>query len=82
MADPTKPGLPVPVAPPEPARETRARGGFAAFAAQVLGAGVRKRGLKGGQPVIEEARTTYLETEYSGPNDRRPAVGRIARKDV
>jgi len=79
-----KPTLPIPVADPDtkPQGQRKARGPFAAFAAQILGEGVRKRGLKGGRPVIEAARSTYLETEWSGPNDRRLAKGRIARKDV
>jgi hypothetical protein len=85
MADPPKPAnLPVPVAQPASGskKDERVRGGFAEFAAQILGAGVRKRGLKGGPPVIDAARTAYLETEYSGPNDRRPRTGQITRKDV
>ena len=85
MADPkTTPGLPVPISPPEPSAKAEAprRGPFATFAAQLLGGGVRGRGLKGGPPVIEAARAAYLETEYSGPNDRRPPKGIITRKDV
>lgn len=47
----------------------------AAFAAQILGQPGKKRGLKGGPPILDEARSTYLSREYSGPNDRRPEPG-------
>jgi len=42
----------------------------------------RVRGLRGGQKVLEAARHTYLETEWSGPSDRRLQVGRITKTDV
>jgi len=47
----------------------------AAFAAQILGQPGKKRGLKGGPPVLDTARSTYLSREYSGRNDRRPEPG-------
>jgi hypothetical protein len=50
--------------------------GAAAYHAQLLG-GAPRRGLKGGPETLEEARHTYLETEYSGPADRRPKKGNI-----
>lgn len=59
---PAKPAAP-PVPPP------------AAFAAQILGQPGKKRGLKGGPPVLDTARSTYLSREYSGRNDRRPEPG-------
>ena len=76
--------LPVPVGSPAEAETPRAsrRAGFASFAAQLLGQPGRKRGLKGGPPVLEEARAAYLEAEYSGPADRRARTGRIAKKEV
>jgi hypothetical protein len=55
--------------------------GAAAFAAQLLGEGQR-RGLKGGQETLDRARTTYLETEWSGHADRRISRGRITKADV
>jgi hypothetical protein len=76
--------LPVPVEPPaeaEPARGGK-RGGAASFFAQVLGQPGRKRGLKGGPPVLEEARTAYLEAEWSGPHDRRVRPGKITKTKV
>ena len=58
-----------------------AGGGLSAYAAQVLGEGER-RGLKGGPETLDRARTTYLETEWSGPNDRRHARGRITKTEI
>ncbi len=63
----------------EPPRSRR--GAFAAFAAQMMGGG-QKRGLRGGQETLDKARTTYLETEWSGPADRRPRPGRITKTEV
>jgi hypothetical protein len=56
--------------------------GDSAFAAQLLGQSGRKRGLKGGQPVLVGARSAYLEAEFSGPSDRRVAVGKITKTDI
>jgi hypothetical protein len=41
-----------------------------------------RRGLKGGPPVLKQARSAYLETEYSGPNDRRPPTGLIRKTKI
>jgi len=54
----------------------------ATFAAQLMGQGGQKRGLKGGPEVLDQARATYLGTEYSGPNDRRPQPGRNTRTKI
>ncbi|MBN9479842.1 MAG: hypothetical protein J0I52_06375 [Bordetella sp.] len=54
----------------------------AAFAAQVLGQSGQKRGLKGGAPVLDAARTTYLGREYSGRHDRRPSPGRSRKTEI
>ena len=54
----------------------------AAFTAQMLGQTGQKRGLKGGQPVLEQARSAYLEAAYSGPLDRRPSPGRVTRTKI
>jgi hypothetical protein len=56
--------------------------GDSAFAAQLLGQSGRKRGLKGGPPVLVGARSAYLEAEFSGPSDRRVAVGKITKTDI
>ena len=79
-ADDGASNLPVPAdapaAEPEPPRS-----GFAAFAAQLLGGG-QKRGLRGGPETLERARTAYLETEWSGPSDRRVRRGRITKTQI
>ena len=49
----------------------------AAFAAQQLGQAGQKRGLRGGPPVLDAARSAYLGAEYSGSNERRPQPGRV-----
>ncbi len=76
--------LPVPVGTSrkvDPAAD-RPDSGAAAFAAQLLGQDGQKRGLKGGPPVLEGARSAYLETEYSGRQDRRPRPGRITKTEI
>jgi len=50
--------------------------------AHLIAQQARVRGLRGGQNVLETARHTYLETEWSGPNDRRTSAGQIAKTDV
>jgi hypothetical protein len=54
----------------------------AAFAAQMMGQTGQRRGLKGGPPVLNAARATYLEAEYSGENDRRPPAGILKKTDL
>ena len=49
----------------------------AVFAAQQLGQAGQKRGLRGGPPVLDAARSAYLGAEYSGSNERRPQPGRV-----
>jgi hypothetical protein len=50
--------------------------------AHLIAQEARVRGLRGGQKVLETARHAYLETEWSGPSDRRLQVGRITKTDV
>ena len=52
-----------------------------AYAAQLLSGGER-RGLKGGPDMLERAKTSYLQSEYSGQNDRRPRPGRVTRTEI
>lgn len=66
-----------PTPPPQPRR-----GAFAAFAAHLMGQSGQKRGLRGGQEVLDAARSTYLGTEYSGPADRRPKAGLIKKTEI
>ncbi|MFZ4607872.1 MAG: hypothetical protein ACOYM5_16630 [Caulobacter sp.] len=56
--------------------------GASIFTAQVYGQTGQKRGLRGGQPVIDQARAAYLETEYSGPDDRRPPKGLLRKTEI
>ena len=53
-----------------------------AFSAQLMGQSGQKRGLKGGAPVLDAARSAYLGTEYSGSNERRPAAGAAKKTEV
>jgi len=66
-----------PAAPPPPRR-----GAFATFAAHLMGQSGQKRGLRGGQEVLDAARSTYLGTEYSGSADRRPRAGLIKKTEI
>ena len=80
----------VPLAPAEEAADAPARPaptppadpGAAAFAAQLMGQSGQRRGLKGGPAVLDAARSTYLETRYSGAADRRPKPGRTEDTDI
>jgi hypothetical protein len=58
------------------------KSGFATFAAHLMGQSGQKRGLRGGQEVLDAARSTYLGTEYSGPADRRPKAGLIKKTEI
>ena len=49
--------------------------------AQLMGERER-RGLRAGYEVREQARATYLQTEFAGPNDRRPRKGRITKTEI
>jgi hypothetical protein len=52
------------------------------FAAQLIGQDGQRRGLRGGAPVLDAARSAYLGAEYSGENDRRPSSGLLVRKAI
>ena len=58
------------------------KGAFAAFAAHLMGQSGQKRGLRGGQEVLDSARSTYLGTEYSGEADRRPKAGLLKKTAI
>jgi hypothetical protein len=53
-----------------------------AYAAQLLGQDGQRRGLKGGEPVLRAARTTYLHTEHMGEGDRRLPPGTLRRTAI
>jgi hypothetical protein len=82
--------LPVLVpAPQDSGKRERAGAGSArssrpvgAYAAQMMGQDGQRRGLRGGAPVLEAARSAYLGAEYSGEHDRRPPSGLILRKAI
>jgi hypothetical protein len=56
--------------------------GAAVFAAQLIGQDGQKRGLRGGPPVLDAARTSYAKTEWSGPADRRARAGRTTKTEI
>jgi hypothetical protein len=73
---PSSDGEPAPAqAPPNPVQPS-------VFAAQVIGQTGARKGLKGGPPVLDAARGSYLGTEYSGAGDRRPKPGKTTRTDI
>lgn len=76
--------LPVPTEAPQPRKDNTAAGRRrdSTFDAQLLGQPGQKRGLRGGQEVLDHARSAYLETEYSGPDDRRPPKGLLKKKEI
>ena len=74
--------LPVPCSTQGGATQGRRAAADPGFAAQMLGAGGQRRGLKGGAPVLQTARRAYLETQWSGLGDRRAGLGAVAAKRI
>ncbi len=68
--------------PARPAPTPAADGGAAVFAAQMIGQTGQRRGLKGGPPVLDAARSAYLGAEHSGAAERRPLPGKAKDTDV
>lgn len=68
--------------PARPAPTPAADPGAAVFAAQLMGQTGQRRGLKGGPPVLDAARSAYLGTEHSGTAERRPQPGKAKDTDV
>lgn len=68
--------------PARPAPTPPADGGAAVFAAQMIGQTGQRRGLKGGPPVLDAARSAYLGAEHSGAAERRPLPGKAKDTDV
>jgi len=74
---------PEPAEPPaRPAPAPASDAGAAAFAAQMIGQTGQRRGLKGGPPVLDAARSAYLGAEHSGANERRPRPGKAEDTDI
>ena len=70
----------VPVAPAQTIPPKAGRiGGDAAIHAQVIG---ERRGLRAGPSLHDEAKSSYVKTEYSGAWDRRRPKGRAAKKEI
>lgn len=69
--------LPVPVKPLK--QELFSSG---AYEAHLQGQDGQKRGLRGGKPVLDAARSAYLSTEWSGATDRRPQPGRQKKETI
>lgn len=69
-------------APARPAPTPPSDGGAAVFAAQMIGQTGQRRGLKGGPPVLDAARSAYLGAEHSGAAERRPLPGKAKDTDV
>ena len=68
---------------PETATPSRTPTGPAAsLDAHMLAQGARARGLRGGHKLLQTARSVYLSTEWSGPNDRRVKTGRITKTEA
>lgn len=67
-------------APPRPTADPAQSD--SAFAAQLMGQEGQKRGLRGGAPVLDAARATYLGVEYTGMKDRRPKAGSTRKTDL
>ncbi|MDP1913037.1 hypothetical protein [Brevundimonas sp.] len=68
--------------PARPAPTPAADPGAAIFAAQLMGQTGQRRGLKGGPPVLDAARSAYLGTKHSGAAERRPQPGKAKDTDV
>ena len=68
--------------PARPADATAPADPAAAFSAQLMGQTGQRKGLKGGPPVLNSARASYLGNEYSGENDRRPPSGLVKKTDI
>ena len=74
-AEPAEPpARPAPTPPADP--------GAAVFAAQMIGQTGQRRGLKGGPPVLDAARSAYLGAEHSGAAERRPQPGKAKDTDA
>ena len=68
--------------PARPAPTPRTDAGAAVFTAQMIGQTGQRRGLRGGPPVLDAARSAYLGTEHTGTAERRPQPGKAKDTDV
>ena len=56
--------------------------GASVFAAQLMGQGGQKRGLRGGPETLGAAKSAYHQTEWSGGADRRARKGGVTKTDI
>ena len=71
--------LPVPVGQARSLPPNTPVASAAQIEAQMIG---ERRGLRAGASVIDEAKTTYNRTEWSGSKDRRAPKGRAAKTEI
>jgi hypothetical protein len=64
------------------ARGARGPSGYTLYEAHIAGQSGARRGLKGGTPVLDAARTAYLTTQWTGADDRRLPQGLIRRVSI
>jgi hypothetical protein len=74
--------IPDPASPAVSAADTNPLDPAAAFAAQMMGQTGQRKGIKGGPPLMDAARASYLGAEYSGEKDRRPPAGLIKKTEL
>ena len=67
--------------PPPPPRSARPSAA-AAFAAHLMGQEGQKRGLRGGPPTLDAAKSSYIRTQWSGAGDRRSRSGRGTKTEI
>ena len=72
-------GLPVPVSPSRTIASKRPASNAAQIEAQLIG---ERRGLKAGAAVIDQAKTSYNRTEWSGSKDRRARKGGLTKTQI
>jgi hypothetical protein len=70
-----------PAAPPPPDRRGM-KPAVTELVAHIMGQEGERRGLRGGAPILDAARTAYNRVEWSGSYDRRSRKGRNARTDI
>ncbi len=63
-------------------RRRPAAGAGASFEAHMAGQTHPRRGLKGGEATLRAARTAYLTTQWTGPEDRRPPTGLLRKVSI
>lgn len=67
------------IAPEQPSSRGRFEPHASVIDAQVAGQTGARRGLRGGAPVLDAARSAYLEAEWRGAGDRRLPTGAIRK---